>query len=84
MQVALTKLDLAMAALPLRTETHLELLIHTEATATSGAISFGYWMQNAGWDPPTTPGSNPCPTRSNWKASPWSSNRPGKIGTGST
>ena len=53
MQAALTKLDQAMAALPpLRTETHLELLIHTEATAqTSGAISFGYWMQNAGWDP---------------------------------
>ena len=42
-----------MAALPpLRTETHLEIMIHTEADAqTSGAISFGYWMQNAGWDP---------------------------------
>lgn len=53
MQASLTKLDQAMAALPpLRTETHLELLIHTEANAqTSGAISFGYWMQNAGWDP---------------------------------
>ncbi|MDC0599705.1 mucoidy inhibitor MuiA family protein [Flavobacteriales bacterium] len=53
MQASLTKLDLAMAALPpLRTETHLELLIHTEAEAqTSGAISFGYWMQQAGWDP---------------------------------
>ena len=53
MQASLTKLDLAMGALPpLRTETHLELLIHTEADAqTSGAISFGYWMQNAGWDP---------------------------------
>ena len=53
MQASLTKLDLAMGALPpLRTETHLELLIHTEADAqTSGAISFGYWMQQAGWDP---------------------------------
>lgn len=53
MQVSLTKLDLAMGALPpLRTETHLELLIHTEADAqTSGTISFGYWMQQAGWDP---------------------------------
>ena len=28
------------------------MLIHTEADAqTSGTISFGYWMQNAGWDP---------------------------------
>jgi hypothetical protein len=53
MQASLTKLDLAMGALPpLRTETHLEILIHTEAQAqASGAISFGYWMQNAGWDP---------------------------------
>jgi len=53
MQASLTKLDLAMGALPpLRTETHLELLIHTEAVAqTSGAVSFGYWMQQAGWDP---------------------------------
>ncbi len=53
MQASLTKLDLAMGALPpLRTETHLELLIHTEADAqTSGAVSFGYWMQQAGWDP---------------------------------
>ena len=53
MQASLTKLDLAMGALPpLRTETHLELLIHTEADAqTGGAISFGYWMQQAGWDP---------------------------------
>ena len=53
MQASLTKLDLAMGALPqLRTETHLEMLIHTEADAqTSGTISFGYWMQNAGWDP---------------------------------
>ena len=53
MQASLTKLDLAMAALPpLLTETHLEMLIHTEAKAqTSGAISFGYWMQQAGWDP---------------------------------
>ena len=53
MQASLTELDLAMAALPpLRTETHLELLIHTEASAqTSGSISFGYWMQQAGWDP---------------------------------
>ena len=53
MQASITEIDLAMGALPpLRTETHLELLIHTEATAqTSGAISFGYWMQNAGWDP---------------------------------
>ncbi len=53
MQAELTTLDLAMGALPpLRTETHLELLIHTEAQAqTSGAISFGYWMQQAGWDP---------------------------------
>ena len=53
MQANLTKLDLAMGALPpLRTETHLEMLIHTEAAAqTSGTISFGYWMQSAGWDP---------------------------------
>ena len=53
LQASMTKIDLAMAALPpLRTETHLEMLIHTEAKAqTSGAISFGYWMQNAGWDP---------------------------------
>ncbi len=53
MQASLTKLDLAIGALPqLRTETHLEMLIHTEADAqTSGTISFGYWMQNAGWDP---------------------------------
>ena len=53
MQANLTKLDLAMSALPpLRTETHLEMLIHTEAAAqTSGTISFGYWMQSAGWDP---------------------------------
>ena len=53
MQASLTKLDLAMGALPqLRTETHLEMLIHTEADAqTSGTISFGYWMQSAGWDP---------------------------------
>ncbi len=53
MQASITEIDQAMGALPpLRTETHLELLIHTEATAqTSGAISFGYWMQNAGWDP---------------------------------
>lgn len=53
MQASITKLDQAMAALPpLRTETTLELLIHTEATVkTTGAISFGYWMQNAGWDP---------------------------------
>ena len=53
MQANLTKLDLAMSALPpLRTETHLEMLIHTEAaTQTSGTISFGYWMQSAGWDP---------------------------------
>ncbi len=28
------------------------MLIHTEAAAqTSGTISFGYWMQSAGWDP---------------------------------
>lgn len=53
LQASMTKIDQAMAALPpLRTETHLEMLIHTEAKAqTSGAISFGYWMQNAGWDP---------------------------------
>ena len=53
MQNRLTELDLAMAALPpLTTETHLELLIHTEAKAqTSGTVSFGYWMQQAGWDP---------------------------------
>lgn len=53
MQASLTKLDLAMGALPqLRTETHLEMLIHTEAPSqTSGTISFGYWMQDAGWDP---------------------------------
>ena len=53
MQANLIKLDLAMGALPpLRTETHLEMLIHTEAAAqTSGTISFGYWMQSAGWDP---------------------------------
>jgi len=53
LQASMTKIDQAIAALPpLRTETHLEMLIHTEAkTQTSGAISFGYWMQNAGWDP---------------------------------
>lgn len=39
MQASLTKLDLAMGALPpLRTETHLEILIHTEAQAHAGSF----------------------------------------------
>ena len=57
MQAELTKLDLAMGALPpLRTETHLELLIHTEAQpkpAEPSALATG--CNKPAGIPPTTP-----------------------------
>ena len=86
MQAALTKLDQAMAALPPSARRPTSNCSSTPKPlprrAAPSASGTGCRMPDG--TRPTTPGSNPCPTRSNSKASPWSSNRPGKIGTGST